>query len=78
MARLNRKDVELLEDLIDASSLRAVGESIAGICWEKGEHLRANWQDHRSANDWERAAKRLEVVAAVITPRGATLSGSAR
>lgn len=53
-----------LETLLDQTSLSELIEMLAEICWEKGEHLRASWQDEVSATAWERAGNRLTGVSA--------------
>ena len=58
---LTKAQSKQLERLIDATTLRAVLDDLHGICYEKAEHLRANWQDERAAKAWERIAKRLTV-----------------
>lgn len=53
-----------LEALIDSCGLASVVDALATICFEKSEHLQANWQDKSSAKVWERAGKRLQSAAA--------------
>jgi hypothetical protein len=45
-----------LEILIDNQGLDAVLELIGNICFEKSEHLAMNWQDEKSAKQWDRIA----------------------
>jgi hypothetical protein len=48
-----------LETAIDAAGLGMVLEILAGICNEKADHLRSNWQDERTAREWDRNARHL-------------------
>lgn len=50
---------ERLEELVDASSLTDVVEALAAVCVEKSEHLRANWQDKKTAKVWDDLASKL-------------------
>jgi hypothetical protein len=47
---------ETLEQYIDMHGLDFVLAGLASVCREKAEHLRSNWQDERSAKQWERKA----------------------
>lgn len=49
--------VEQLEHIVDAHSLLDVLTALELMCLEKGEHLRCNWQDERTAKNWGRASK---------------------
>lgn len=55
-------DKDLLEQLVDQYGLMGVLGGLETICQEKGEHLRANWQDRETARQWEGAAKNLHRV----------------
>jgi hypothetical protein len=48
-----------LEGMVDRHGLEAVIETLAEICYEKGDHLRTNWQDEKSAKSWDRMGKQL-------------------
>jgi len=50
----------LLEDLMDTALVNGVLELMRDICNEKAYHLRSNWQDDRTAQAWERAARALD------------------
>lgn len=50
-----------LELLIDKHGLSAVLKTLAEICYEKSEHIRANWSDSGLARDWERAGNAVLV-----------------
>lgn len=50
---------ETLESIIDKQGLTNTMRDIEQICYEKAEHVRANWQDYTLAQQWERAGKRL-------------------
>jgi aspartate/glutamate racemase len=55
-----------IEYLIDRTTLREVVFTLAMVCTEKAEHLRANWQDDRSAHAWDNAASRLSKLGATF------------
>jgi lysozyme family protein len=58
-------DQNALEAFVDkAGGTRDVIESLANIVFEKAEHLRANWQDDRSARVWDRLGRKLNKMAA--------------
>ena len=52
-----------LEQAVDALGLAAVVECLAEVCAVKAEHVRLTWQDERASRVWDRAGRRLEVVA---------------
>src|SRR5262249_29516103 len=49
-----------LEAMVDAVGLRNVLYALEHICHEKAEHLKANWQDSRTAKAWTKEALRLQ------------------
>ena len=51
-----------LEALIDKSSLRQVVSALVKISYEKGQHIRENWQDRAPASLWHQAGNELERV----------------
>jgi hypothetical protein len=53
-------DQSTLEGMVDTYGLNLVLEMLSEICGEKGEHLRANWQDEIAARRWDKAARRLD------------------
>jgi len=57
---MSNPDMNALETIIDRSTLHHVVETLADICREKAEHLRANWQDEAAARTWEKAALKLD------------------
>lgn len=61
---LTPADSAALEAIIDRTSLAAVVEAIAAICYGKQEHVLTNWQDRGLAQAWYRAAVRVEATAA--------------
>lgn len=63
---LVQENAVVLESLIDSVGLSALLEDIAAICWEKGEHLRANWQDNSLAGLWDDAGKAVDKVSAKV------------
>ena len=48
-----------LEAILDSSKLEWVIEALGQICWQKAEHIRANWQDEELAQRWEKAGNKL-------------------
>lgn len=48
-----------LEAMVDASSLAEVLRALYEICGEKADHIRANWQDGKTAQTWERDGVKL-------------------
>jgi hypothetical protein len=53
---------EQLETLLDKHGLLAIATALEGLCSDKAEHLRVNWQDRSSAKVWDRAAKHLDTL----------------
>jgi hypothetical protein len=49
----------LLEGLIDSHGLSSVLEMVSEVCEDKGDHIRADWQDEVLANQWETAGMRV-------------------
>lgn len=56
-----------LEIIVDSSGLSlgaiTVAELMSEICFDKADHLRANWQDEAGAEIWEKAAVIFEKTA---------------
>ena len=48
---------EDLEALVDRHGLLHVLTGLELVCEEKAEHIRANWQDRKTAAFWDRAGK---------------------
>jgi len=59
MKELTPEDRNVLEQMIDRTSLAAVLDALALTCAEKAEHVRCNWQDDRLAKTWDRAVTKL-------------------
>lgn len=49
-----------LEQLIDERSLPEVLEMIQGICYEKAQHIEANYQDKTLARLWTQMGNKLQ------------------
>lgn len=49
-----------LELLIDRNDLQAVVRALANVCFQKTEHILANWQDEPLANAWSINGERLD------------------
>ena len=47
----------VIEGLVDSTSLTDVLDALAAVCAAKAEHLAVNWQDHASSREWERNAR---------------------
>ena len=62
--------LETLEELIDKHGLTHVVNTLAVVCLEKAEHLRANWQDSTTARVWETDGKTLTKAAHSIRSDG--------
>lgn len=56
-----------VEHLIDLHGVAEVLNAVAQVCSEKAEHLRANWQDTRSAKAWDKASVRVSNLVATAT-----------
>ena len=50
----------LLEDLVDQNGIREVVEVLVNICYEKEDHVAANWGDRNLAKAWHKAAVVLD------------------
>jgi hypothetical protein len=48
-----------LEAIVDHAGLRNVVWALAEVCWDKAEHVQANWQDDQLARDWNANAAML-------------------
>jgi len=60
MARYTPNQIQnILEDLVDASSVSAIISTLESVAYEKAEHVRENWQDEPLARVWERIGKSL-------------------
>ena len=55
-----------LEAMVDRDGLDGVLDALAGICGEKAEHLRTNWQDKGAARTWDRWGARIAKLAARV------------
>lgn len=53
-----------LEVAIDRRGLSEFLQDVAAICVEKAVHLAVNWQDYDGERVWERAASKIEKLAA--------------
>jgi hypothetical protein len=52
-----------LEQLLDETDLVDVVNTLADIADGKAAHVSEHWQDSVTANTWERAARKLSVLA---------------
>jgi hypothetical protein len=58
----NEQLKQQLESLIDRNSLATVLQAMSEICYEKEEHIEANWQDKNLSKIWASAGTRIERV----------------
>ena len=49
-----------LENLLDEHGLTVLLDALTAICRAKAAHLRENWQDNRTARDWDATALKIE------------------
>ena len=63
MRAISKAEFEMLERLVDATSLRSVIGTLGTICSEKAAHISENWQDNALARLWDSAGTKLETVA---------------
>ncbi len=52
--------VALLELMVDKVDLETILIELGLVCYEKGEHLRCNWQDNVTVRTWDYAGKACE------------------
>ncbi len=57
---MKHSDMEVLEHLVEHSTLAAVLEMLERICHKKAEYLRNHWNDENLAKCWEKAARQIE------------------
>jgi hypothetical protein len=50
---------EEIESMIDGHRVCGMLRMMAGVCFEKAEHVQTNWQDTQLARSWERDATLL-------------------
>lgn len=62
--------VEALESLVDRSTLLDVMTALELVCYEKAEHIHANWQDENMAKVWQNAGKSIYKATAKIETLG--------
>lgn len=60
----------IIETIIDGHSVAKVLDMMAGICGQKAEHIRENWQDEPLARRWDRASKRLHTASIAFRKLG--------
>lgn len=61
-----RKQLELLEDLVDKHSMSGLLSDLAEIAQLKADHIRENWQDTVTARTWEKAAQKIDALSLKI------------
>ena len=55
MAYSEHEHLEILERLIDETSLSTVLQHLSLVCGYKEDHMLSNWQDKYGARDWRKA-----------------------
>lgn len=48
-----------LEALVDAHDILAVVDVLSGVCYDKGTHLAADWNDTSAAKAWDKVGDAL-------------------
>ncbi len=56
--------------LVDRHTLKDVLAALARICSEKACHLEDAWQDRQTARVWEKACRKVDVLASSIHELG--------
>lgn len=59
MRQLNMKERDDLEHLVDIAGVGTLLSAIGEICFEKAEHIAANYQDRTTAKVWRIVGTRL-------------------
>lgn len=59
-----RQYKNLIEEAVALYRLGPSLEMMAELCWQKAEHIRLNWQDPKSADAWDKAARTLQMASA--------------
>ena len=55
--------LDLIERMIDESSLQEFLEDVAEVCFLKKEHVLSNWQDYYTAKYWDKQGLRIQRLA---------------
>jgi hypothetical protein len=66
MTKTTKDDMPKLEAMVDRHGLYSVLAMLSDICGEKAEHLRSNWQDRSSAQNWGKAIAAIDVAASKV------------
>lgn len=61
--REHNKNLDLVEAMIDKSTLQDVLQLVAEIASAKADHIRENWQDENAAASWDASAMAIIVAA---------------
>ena len=54
------RPIDQVEQMIDDYGMDLMLKMMSSVCRAKGEHIRDNWQDHELADEWDKAAEKLE------------------
>lgn len=57
---LTQRETDDLEQVLDRRGLAAILDALTHIAYAKGQHVRENWQDERTAKDWDATARKLD------------------
>lgn len=60
MTELKQADRDLLESILDRTTVYGLLSALSGICEEKHDHIKANWQDRVTAQPWADASAALD------------------
>ena len=66
----NDHELGWLETYIDSHSVESLLTAIADICNEKSLHIRANWQDDKLADVWDRVADNVQTASEYAYNKG--------
>jgi 3-methyladenine DNA glycosylase AlkC len=58
--KMGLERTEVLEDMIDESSVAEILRDIEQVCYNKQEHILSNWQDDHLAERWFKIAQELQ------------------
>lgn len=58
-----------LEEMVDKVGVHNVLYALAKICFDKAEHVRANWQDRTTAGVWNLSGNMIDKFANQLSKR---------
>ncbi len=63
MQFITKEQTDALEAMIDRYGLEQILNTVAGICAEKADHIRGNWQDCDLAAQWDKLGTLVSLTA---------------